>query len=74
MIVAATSSSATLSLITFGMVWVPISAGSAFGFTLTNEILYEQTMHNMKTNLRELNKLSTFLVNFLQNFARQCDL
>ena len=58
-ILATTSSSFTFSLTGFGLQVIPISSSLAFGFTISNKILYDMVMQKYKKNRKTIWKRSS---------------
>ena len=69
-IIAATSTSITLSITGFGMIILPISASIACGLSLGNKILHKVIITNTiktKNYMKEINKLLSLLINYTEN-------
>ena len=69
-IIAATSTSITLSVTGVGLIILPISAGIAFTLSLANKVLHKLIINkykNIKNNMKEIKILLNLLINYTEN-------
>ena len=69
-IIAATSTSMTLSITGIGLIILPISGGIACALSLGNKVLHKLTINKYnkyKKNMNEISKLLNLLINYTEN-------
>ena len=72
-IIAATSTSITLSTTGIGLIVLPISAGIACGLSLSNKVLHKLIINKYnksKSNMKEIKILLNLLINYTENHCK----